>query len=75
MSGDRTLLLVLFEMILLVLLGPLVTGIIQKLKARLQSRQGAGVIQPYYDLIKLLNRGRCKRTRPRVCTVRFRCWC
>ena len=57
MSGDRTLLLVLFEMILLVLLGPLVTGIIQKLKARLQSRQGAGVIQPYYDLIKLLNKG------------------
>ena len=44
-------------MALLVLLGPLVTGIIQKLKARLQCRQGAGVLQPYRDLAKLLRKG------------------
>jgi formate hydrogenlyase subunit 4 len=57
MTGERPLGLVPLEMALLVLLGPLVTGIIQKLKARLQCRQGAGVLQPYRDLIKLLGKG------------------
>ena len=38
MTGDIPLGLVLLEMALLVLLGPLITGIIQKLKARLQCR-------------------------------------
>jgi formate hydrogenlyase subunit 4 len=57
MTGERPLGLVLLEMTLLVLLGPLVTGIIQKLKARLQCRQGAGVLQPYRDLTKLLRKG------------------
>jgi formate hydrogenlyase subunit 4 len=42
---------------LLVLLGPLVTGYIQKLKARLQCRQGASLWQPYRDLLKLLRKG------------------
>jgi formate hydrogenlyase subunit 4 len=42
---------------LLVLLGPLVTGFIQKLKARLQCRQGASLWQPYRDLAKLLRKG------------------
>ena len=42
---------------LLVLLGPLVTGFIQKLKARLQCRQGASLFQPYRDLAKLLRKG------------------
>jgi formate hydrogenlyase subunit 4 len=41
----------------LVLLGPLVTGFIQKLKARLQCREGAGLLQPYRDLLKLLRKG------------------
>jgi formate hydrogenlyase subunit 4 len=45
------------ETALLVLLGPLVTGFIQKLKARLQCRQGAGLLQPYRDLLKLLHKG------------------
>jgi formate hydrogenlyase subunit 4 len=57
MIGERSLGLVLLEMALLVLLGPLVTGIIQKIKARLQCRQGAGVVQPYRDLIKLFRKG------------------
>ena len=57
MTGDKPLELVLLELILLVLLGPLVTGIIQKLKARLQCRQGAGVLQPYRDLAKLFRKG------------------
>jgi len=57
MTGESPLGFVLLEMALLVLLGPLVTGIIQKLKARLQCRQGAGVLQPYRDLAKLLRKG------------------
>jgi formate hydrogenlyase subunit 4 len=56
MTGDTPLGLVLLEMALLVLLGPLVTGAIQKMKARLQCRQGAGILQPYRDLIKLLRK-------------------
>ncbi len=57
MTGDRPLWLVILEMILLVLAGPLVTGTIQKMKARLQCRQGADVLQPYRDLTKLLRKG------------------
>jgi formate hydrogenlyase subunit 4 len=57
MTGGKPLELVLLELVLLVLLGPLVTGIIQKLKARLQCRQGAGVLQPYRDLAKLFRKG------------------
>src|ERR1035437_5098093 len=45
------------EAALLVLLGPLVTGYIQKFKARLQCRKGAGLWQPYRDLLKLLHKG------------------
>jgi formate hydrogenlyase subunit 4 len=42
---------------LIVLAGPLVTGFVQKLKARLQCRRGASVWQPYRDLAKLLRKG------------------
>jgi formate hydrogenlyase subunit 4 len=45
------------EAALLVLLAPGVTGYVQKLKARLQCRQGASVLQPYRDLAKLLRKG------------------
>ena len=57
MTGDRPLGLVLLELSVLVLAGPLVTGAIQKMKARLQCRQGAGVLQPYRDLAKLFRKG------------------
>ena len=42
---------------LLVGCAPLVTGLVQKLKARLQCRRGASVWQPYRDLWKLLRKG------------------
>ena len=45
------------QMLLLVALGPLVTGVIQKIKARLQCRSGAGIFQPYRDLMKFLRKG------------------
>ena len=41
---------------LLVALAPLVNGIIRKVKARLQGRRGAGVLQPYADLAKYLRK-------------------
>src|SRR5512132_3145154 len=42
---------------LIVLAGPLVTGFVQKWKARLQCRRGASVWQPYRDAAKLLRKG------------------
>ncbi|MBI2372464.1 MAG: NADH-quinone oxidoreductase subunit H [Deltaproteobacteria bacterium] len=48
----------LLEMLLIVAIAPLVTGLIQKMKARLQCRAGASVFQPYRDLTKQLRKGR-----------------
>ncbi len=45
------------QVALLVAAGPLVTGLVQKGKARLQCRRGASVWQPYRDLWKLLHKG------------------
>jgi formate hydrogenlyase subunit 4 len=42
---------------LIVAAAPLVTGFVQKWKARLQCRRGASVVQPYRDLAKLLRKG------------------
>ncbi len=47
----------LFQAALLVAAAPLVTGLVQKVKARLQCRRGASVWQPYRDLAKLLRKG------------------
>ncbi len=49
--------LALAQAALVVALGPLVTGVVQKLKARLQCRRGASVLQPYRDLAKLSRKG------------------
>jgi formate hydrogenlyase subunit 4 len=44
--------------VLTVLLGaPLLGGVINRLKAIVQSRRGPSVLQPYYDLWKLLHKG------------------
>jgi formate hydrogenlyase subunit 4 len=40
------------QLILLLALAPLVTGMIRTLKARLQTRRGPGILQPYRDLRK-----------------------
>jgi len=45
------------QLILLLLVAPLITGIIRTLKARLQTRRGPGIGQPYRDLFKLLRKG------------------
>lgn len=46
----------LFQLLLILASAPLVGGIIKKTKARFQRRQGASVVQPYYDLVKLLRK-------------------
>lgn len=50
-------LLVCFQVLLLVIFSPLVSGFIRKIKNNLRMRQGAGIFQPYYNLKKLLCKG------------------
>ena len=50
-------------MVLFLLLAPLYEGVLRKLTAKVQSRQGPPLIQPYYDLLKLLGKEQ-PRTRP-----------
>jgi formate hydrogenlyase subunit 4 len=45
------------QLALMLFLSPLITGFSRTLKARLQTRRGAGVFQPYRDLHKLLRKG------------------
>jgi len=44
------------QMALVLLLSPLLTGFVRKLKARLLRRRGASVFQPYRDLLRLLRK-------------------
>src|SRR5215468_4031864 len=41
------------QMLLVLLLAPLLTGFVRKVKARLLRRQGPPLIQPYRDLVRL----------------------
>lgn len=41
---------------MLLMLAPLLSGVIKTLKARLQNRRGPSILQPYYDVIKLLRK-------------------
>jgi len=52
-----TFLKVLAQFALLLILAPLVSGFIKLLKARLQMRRGPGLLQPYRDIHKLLQKG------------------
>jgi formate hydrogenlyase subunit 4 len=44
------------QMLLVLLLAPLLTGFVRKVKARLLLRQGPPLIQPYRDLVRLLRK-------------------
>ena len=44
------------NILVFLLLAPLFEGVIRKVTARVQSRKGPPVIQPYYDLLKLLGK-------------------
>ena len=45
------------QLLLLLAVAPLVSGLIRTLKARLQVRRGPGILQPYRDLYKLFRKG------------------
>ncbi|MCI0350627.1 MAG: NADH-quinone oxidoreductase subunit H [Acidobacteriales bacterium] len=51
-----TIFLAIVQALLLVLLAPLVRGIVGRLKASLQNRQGASIWRPYWDLAKLFRK-------------------
>jgi len=44
------------QMLLALLMAPLLTGFVRKVKARLLRRQGAPILQPYRDLLRLLRK-------------------
>ena len=44
------------QMALVLLLAPLLTGFVRKIKARLVRRKGASIFQPYRDLLRLLRK-------------------
>lgn len=44
------------QMALVLLLAPLLTGFVRKIKARLQRRRGPSLVQPYRDLYRLLHK-------------------
>jgi formate hydrogenlyase subunit 4 len=44
------------QMMLVLLLAPLLTGVVRKVKARVQRRRGPMLIQPYRDLIRLMRK-------------------
>src|SRR4029078_6282502 len=48
--------LTLAQAIVLLSVSPAIVGLIKKVKARLQCRQGAGILQPYADLKKLFRK-------------------
>ncbi len=47
---------ILVNIIVFLAFAPLFEGIVRKLTAKVQSRQGPPIVQPYYDLIKLLGK-------------------
>ena len=50
------LLLQLLHTALMLALAPLLTGLVRKVKARLQARRGPKLLQPYRDLVRLLHK-------------------
>jgi formate hydrogenlyase subunit 4 len=56
MAVMQALLWQLAQMTLILVLSPLLTGLVRKVKARLQRRRGPSLIQPYRDLRRLLGK-------------------
>ena len=44
------------QMLLVLLLSPVLTGFVRKVKARLLRRQGPPLLQPYRDLVRLMRK-------------------
>lgn len=56
MYSIATLTVGLIQVMVILVLAPMLTGIIRKTKARTQKRIGASILQPYYDLLKLVRK-------------------
>ena len=52
----QTILLMIFQVVVIVLVAPLFDGMARKLRAKLQSKQGSDFFQTYRDIIKLFRR-------------------
>jgi formate hydrogenlyase subunit 4 len=52
----QAMVVVIVQIAMLLALSPFIIGLIRKVKARLQCRRGAGVLQPYADLAKLFKK-------------------
>lgn len=52
----NNIILFILQIVIIPALAPLCIGIIRKIKARMQNRVGASVIQPYFDLWKLFHK-------------------
>jgi formate hydrogenlyase subunit 4 len=52
----RSLVQTIIQIIIILALSPLLSGIMKKVKAFFQIRKGPGIFQPYYDLAKLLKK-------------------
>jgi formate hydrogenlyase subunit 4 len=48
--------LIILKIVLLSCLAPLLIGIVRKMKAKMQNRQGASIVQPYFDIWKLFHK-------------------
>ncbi len=48
--------IVIFQIIIIIALAPLLSGIIKKIKAFFQIRKGPGIFQSYYDIVKLMRK-------------------
>jgi formate hydrogenlyase subunit 4 len=57
MTAIRTALAAVMQLLLFLAIAPLVTGAIRTMKARLQTRRGPAIWQPYRDIHKLLQKG------------------
>jgi formate hydrogenlyase subunit 4 len=44
------------QFLIIIFFSPLLNGVIKKLKAEMQGRIGPGILQPYYDLFRLLRK-------------------
>ena len=48
--------LIVLQVVVLLAVSPFIVGLIRKVKATLQCRRGASVVQPHYDLLKLFQK-------------------
>jgi formate hydrogenlyase subunit 4 len=56
MSNSLEIVIGVIQVLVLMALSPLMTGIMRKTKARTQKRMGASIFQPYYDMAKLMRK-------------------